>query len=87
MRHQEKILREIAKRHKLSPTAAKEIYHLWVQCIVDNISAPDKKNKEGYYIPEKFKTIHIDNFGKFVPRQNYIRHANYCIEKQLKDED
>ena len=40
------------------------------------------KKEDNLFNPEKFRTIHIDNFGKFIPNQRKIRHANYCLTKK-----
>ena len=45
------------------------------------ISEEDKM-EDGLYNPDKFKTIHIDNFGKFIPNLNKISHANKYLEKK-----
>jgi nucleoid DNA-binding protein len=82
---QKKILRELAKTHNIPIGVAEEVFHLFIQKIAGSISDPDKK-EEGLYTKDKFKTIHIDNFGKFKPNIRNIRHANYCIEKK-KNED
>ena len=38
---------------------------------------------DGLFDTTKFKVIHIDNFGKFIPNQRKIRHANFCLTKKL----
>tara|TARA_R110000868_G_scaffold64652_3_gene194181 strand:- start:1321 stop:1578 length:258 start_codon:yes stop_codon:yes gene_type:complete len=84
MRKQKEILNRIAKEHGISIGQAEEIWALLIDKIADTISAQDKKEDE-IYNPDKFKTIHIDNFGKFVPNLRNIRHANMCLEKRKKD--
>jgi len=79
MHDQKKILREIAKTHGIPIKVAEEVFSLFIKKIIETISDPDKKTEELYDV-EKFKTIHIDNFGKFKPNIRNIRHANSCLE-------
>jgi len=79
MQNQKKILNEIAKTHGIPIMVAEEVFSLFIKKIVETISDPDKKTEELYDV-EKFKTIHIDNFGKFKPNIRNIRHANSCLE-------
>jgi nucleoid DNA-binding protein len=79
MQDQKKILREIAKTHGIPIKVAEEVFSLFIKKIIETISDPDKKTEELYDV-EKFKTIHIDNFGKFKPNIRNIRHANSCLE-------
>ncbi len=79
MQDQKKILNEIAKTHGIPIMVAEEVFSLFIKKIVETISDPDKKTEELYDV-EKFKTIHIDNFGKFKPNIRNIRHANSCLE-------
>ena len=58
-----------------------------VQCIASNIATEDKRDTKGYYIEEKFKTIHIDNFGKFIPNKARIKYANHRIKLKNSNED
>ncbi len=83
MNKQKKILNELAIKHDLPIGQAEEIFKLFTNKIALEISANDKM-EDGIYNPEKFKNIHIDNFGKFVPDQRKIRHANMCL-KEKKD--
>lgn len=86
MTKQQEILAQTAKRHGLTLTQAEEIWNLFGAKIADAISKQDKK-EDGLYNPEKFPVIHIDNFGKFVPNQRKIRHANHCLTlKQNQNE-
>jgi len=86
MNKQQEILLSTAKRHGLSISQAEEIWNLFGAKIADTISKQDKL-QEGIYNPENFPVIHIDNFGKFIPNQRKIRHANHClILKQNKNE-
>ena len=87
MNRQEKILRELAAKHQISYSHAKEIFHLIIQCTVKTISTQDKRDKDNYYIEEKFKTIHIDNFGKFIPCPGYIKNANNKLKLKNSNED
>ncbi len=79
MQDQKKILNEIAKTHGIPIMVAEEVFSLFIKKIVETISDPDKKTEELYDV-EKFKTVHIDNFGKFKPNIRNIRHANSCLE-------
>ena len=79
MQDQKKILNEIAKTHGIPIMVAEEVFSLFIKKIVETISDPDKKTEELYDV-EKFKTVHIDNFGKFKPNIRNIRHSNSCLE-------
>jgi hypothetical protein len=85
MSKQSDILRSLATHHGITYGQAEEIWTLFNQKIREVISNPDKKT-DGLYDVDKFKTIHIDNFGKFTPITAKIRYANYCLEKNKKDE-
>ena len=78
MQDQKKILNKIAKTHGIPIMVAEEVFSLFIKKIVETISDPDKKTEELYDV-EKFKTVHIDNFGKFKPNIRNIRHANSCL--------
>lgn len=84
MSKQKKILNEIAKKNNIPITVAEEIYYLFTKMIADTISDKDKKTDDLFDV-EKFKTIHIGNFGKFKPNTRNIRHANYCITKKKNE--
>jgi nucleoid DNA-binding protein len=81
-RQQDNILRETAKEFGLTQLQAEEIFKLFCNKISEEISSDHKTNE--LFDPTKFKVIHIDNFGKFIPNQNKIRHANFCLTKKLK---
>ena len=84
MTRQQEILVTLAKRHGITIGQAEEIWNLLGEKINTVISS-DKKNEEGQFILDKFDTIHIDNFGKFVPNKRKINYANHCIKlKQQK---
>lgn len=86
MTKQQEILLSTAKRHGLSISQAEEIWNLFGSKIADTISKQDKL-QDGVYNPDNFPVIHIDNFGKFIPDQRRLRHANYCLKlKQNKNE-
>ena len=82
MNNQKKILVSIAKENNLTISQAEEIFRLFCNKISDEISSV--KKTDGLFNPEKFNIIHIDNFGKFVPNQRKIRHANFCLNKKNK---
>lgn len=84
MNKQEEILQEIARKHGLNILQAREIFNLFGAKISEIISNPDKKI-DGLYNSDKFDIIHIDNFGKFIPNQKKIRHANYCLTHLKKN--
>jgi nucleoid DNA-binding protein len=79
MRSQKDILMEVASRHGLNQTQAEDIWNLIGGKIAEVISKNDKK-VDGLYDVEKFPVIHIDNFGKFIPDNRKIRHANFCLK-------
>jgi nucleoid DNA-binding protein len=81
MNNQRDILISLARDHNLTIAQAEEVYRLFCSFIQQEISS-DKK-EDALFLPEKFRTIHIDNFGKFIPNQRKIRHANYCLSKKL----
>ena len=82
MTDQKKILIKLAKNHGLTIGQAEEIWKLLMSKVVTTISNPDKKGEDGLYDYTKFSTIHIDNFGKFIPNLRNIRHANMCIKQK-----
>jgi nucleoid DNA-binding protein len=78
MSKQNEILQQTARRHGLTLAQAEEIWNLFGAKIAETISKQDKL-VDNQYDPEKFPVIHIDNFGKFIPNQRKLRHANYCL--------
>jgi nucleoid DNA-binding protein len=84
-KRQEEILRQVAERHGLKFTEAREIWDLFTDKIHDTISEQDKKGEDGLYDIDRFPTIHISNFGKFVPNARNIRHANMCLKEKEND--
>lgn len=78
---QEEILYEVASNHGLSKGQSKEIWQLLTRKVAETISDKDKK-EEGLFIKDKFKVIHIQNFGKFIPNYKRINFANMCITKE-----
>lgn len=83
MSNQREILLQVAKNHGLNIGQAEEIWNLIGNKIAEVISDLDKKT-DNLYDADKFQIIHIDNFGKFIPNKNKIRHANYCLKLKLK---
>jgi hypothetical protein len=79
MNKQQKILADVARHHGLTLGQAEEIWNLLGAKIADVISSP-KKDDEGQFILDKFDTVHIDNFGKFVPNKRKVNYANHCIK-------
>jgi nucleoid DNA-binding protein len=79
MNKQQKILADIARHHGLTLGQAEEIWNLLGAKIADVISSP-KKDDGGQFILDKFDTVHIDNFGKFVPNKRKVNYANHCIK-------
>jgi len=75
---QREILLKIAKHHGLNIGQAEEIWNLFGAKIAEVVADNNKKTNE-LFDAEKFPTIHIDHFGKFIPNQRKIRHANHCI--------
>ena len=86
MSRQRDILVNIARHHGLTLAQAEEIWNLLGAKIAEVISSEDKKPEE-LYNPEKFNIIHIDNFGKFIPDQRKIRHANHCLTLKIKSNE
>ena len=85
-KRQKEIIRELAKEHGISIAQAEEVWALFIDKIVTTISSTDKM-KDDQYVSDRFKTIHIDNFGKFVPNLRNIRHANMCLKNNKKKND
>jgi nucleoid DNA-binding protein len=84
MIRQQELLIATAKRHGLTIGQAEEIWNLFGEKINTVISS-NKKDEEGQFILDKFDTVHIDNFGKFVPNKRKVNYANHCIKlKQQK---
>jgi nucleoid DNA-binding protein len=83
---QKQMLNNIAKRHGLSISQAEEIWTLLIDKIASTISDLDKKNDDGTYDLDKFKTINVQNFGKFIPHKRHILNANKWILKKKEDE-
>lgn len=86
MTKQREILLAIAKRHGLNIGQAEEVWNLIGGKIAEVIGDLDKKTDE-LYDNDKFQVIHIDNFGKFIPNKNRIRHANYCLRLKIKKDE
>jgi hypothetical protein len=86
MTKQREILLAIAKRHGLNIGQAEEVWNLIGGKIAEVISDLDKKTDE-LYDDNKFQVIHIDNFGKFIPNKNKIKHANYCLRLKIKKDE
>ena len=70
MNRQTQILREVAERHGIQIGQAEEVWTLFGRMINQTI-ANVKKNEKGLHEVENFPVIHIDNFGKFIPRVKY----------------
>jgi hypothetical protein len=86
MTKQREILLAMAKRHGLNIGQAEEVWNLIGGKIAEVISDLDKKTDE-LYDDNKFHVIHIDNFGKFIPNKNRIRHANHCLRLKIKKDE
>lgn len=86
MTKQREILLAIAKRHGLNIGQAEEVWNLIGGKIAEVISDLDKKTDE-LYDDNKFHVIHVDNFGKFIPNKNKIKHANYCLRLKIKKDE
>lgn len=86
MTKQREILLALAKRHGLNIGQAEEVWNLIGGKIAEVIGDLDKKTDE-LYDNDKFQVIHIDNFGKFIPNKNRIRHANYCLRLKIKKDE
>jgi hypothetical protein len=83
---QREILESVAASHGLTNNEAEEIWKLFTNKIHESISEQDKM-EDGLYMPERFKVIHIDNFGKFIPNYTNIKHANYCLAEKKENEE
>jgi len=79
MNKQQEILTAIARRHGLTLGQAEEIWNLFGEKIAVTISSP-KKDQDNLFNIDNFDTIHIDNFGKFLPNKRKINYANHCIK-------
>lgn len=79
MNKQQEILTAIARHHGLTLGQAEEIWNLFGEKIAVTISSP-KKDQDNLFDITNFDTIHIDNFGKFVPNKRKINYANHCIK-------
>ena len=86
MTKQREILLAIAKRHGLNIGQAEEVWNLIGGKIAEVIGDLDKKTDE-LYDDNKFHVIHVDNFGKFIPNKNKIKHANYCLRLKIKKDE
>lgn len=86
MSKQRSILEQVATKHGLTLAQAEEIWNLFGAKIADTISKQDKL-VDNQYDPEKFPVIHIDNFGKFIPNQRKLRHANHCLTLKQKQNE
>lgn len=80
------ILNELARKHGLTIGQAEEIWELLIDKVATTISEKDKM-EDGLYVEERFKTIHIDNFGKFVPNVRNINYANMCLKKKRENDN
>ena len=83
MSKQKEILKKIADTHGINISQATEIWKLLGNKIADVISSDHKT--DGIFDESKFPTIHIDNFGKFIPNKRKINHANFCIKKKKNE--
>lgn len=83
MTRQQEILTTLAHHHGITIGQAEEIWSLLNEKIAVTISSP-KKDENNLFDIDKFDTIHIDNFGKFIPSKRKINYANHCIK--LKQE-
>jgi len=81
VKRQKEVLDKIAKSHGLSIGQAEEVWKLLLDKISEVISEEDKM-VDGYFDESRFKTIHIGNFGKFIPNSKKIYYANSCIKKK-----
>ena len=81
MNRQTEILRDLAEKHGIGIGQAEEVWQLFGRMINQTI-ANVKKNEKGLYNLEEFPVIHIDNFGKFIPRTKYINRLNKLKEEQ-----
>lgn len=79
MNRQQEILATIAKRHNITLGQAEEVWSLFGEKIASIISS-SKKDEDGLFNIDNFDTIHIDNFGKFLPNKRKINYANHCIK-------
>lgn len=82
MTKQEHIIRDLAKSHGIQLQQAEEIWRLFGAKIADVISNSPKKDEQGLFEVESFPIIHIDNFGKFVPRTSFIKRTNKHKENE-----
>lgn len=84
---QRNIMMEIAKKHGILMGQADEIWQLFNNKIEEVISDTDVMTEDNYFDANKFKLIHIDNFGKFIPLKKNINYVNLGLKnKRKKDE-
>jgi hypothetical protein len=75
MTRQQQILKEVAKRNGIPDYQVEEIWRLFTQGLSAEMSIK-RKDDDNKFIVEDFPIIHVDNFGKFTPRINFIKRLN-----------
>lgn len=68
-------MKDVAKRHGLPDYQVEEIWRLFTQGLSAQMSIK-RKDENNKFVVEDFPIIHVDNFGKFTPRINFIKRLN-----------
>jgi hypothetical protein len=79
---QEQILRDTAEYHGITITQARDILDCASKYALSVISEGSKV--DGLLDHETFKSIHIKNFGTFIPNKYGIKAANKVLKKLIK---
>jgi nucleoid DNA-binding protein len=85
MNRQEEIIKEICVLHGITFNQGQEIFDLIFRFVGVVIAKEDNINSDGEYVIENFKSIHIDNFGKFIPKTKRIALSNRLMKKHKED--
>jgi hypothetical protein len=81
MTRQERILRETAEQHGLTYLQAYEIWNLLSAKLAEVLNTKDL-HTDGLFDATKFKSIHIDHFGKFIPHTKAIAATNNLLKQK-----
>jgi hypothetical protein len=75
---QEKMLKDIAKENNLPYKTVLEIFRKACEKIVLEMSNHEV-DERGIKNLDTYKTIHVQNFGKFIPEVKRIKASNHVI--------
>lgn len=79
--HQEKLFRKVAKDNNIPYTTVLEIFRKACEKITIEMGSYTA-DEYGVKDMDSFKSIHIQEFGKFVPHKQKILASNYQIIKK-----